>query len=100
MDSVKPHSFRVRLLIGLLGLLVAVVLYLLSYGPVAYLENGRASVPAWVEEVYRPYFWLAYNTPLQRPLIRYWVWWINRAYYHRHREKPHTPIEMLRDMLP
>ena len=77
MDEEASHkSYAMR---WTLGVLTALLLYVLSWGPFLGLMH-RGTIPdpppKWVEDFYEPVFWLARNTPLQEPLDLYCRWWI------------------------
>ena len=71
--SHKSHAMR-----WTLGVLTALVLYVLSWGPVwGLVGRGTITYPValWLDAFYRPVGWLHDNTPLQKPLHRYRCWW-------------------------
>ena len=87
--SHQSHAMR-----WTLGVLAALLLYVLSYGPVLGLM-GRGTIPPvplwliefdtglirfhgpkWLSAFYQPVVWLHDNTPLQEPLNRYGCWWV------------------------
>ena len=63
-------------------LLLLMVLYVLSYGPVMYLTLKGVVPPdpkAQRETFYKPLYWLQDNTPLREPLHSYELWWVGLA---------------------
>ena len=62
-------------------LVVAVVLYVLSLGPVVYLETSGqlpGNVEYW-QAFYAPINWLVRNSSLEGPLDAYTDWWESLA---------------------
>lgn len=62
-----------------LGVIAALLLYVLSIGPVAgwLLANGTPSPPTWYAILYAPHGWAYdHNRPVQRLLDEYMDWWI------------------------
>ena len=78
MDSEASHQSHA--LRWTLGVLTALLLYVLSWGPVGGL-HVRYTIPypavEWLNTFYRPLTWLHNNTPLQKPLELYVQWWIH-----------------------
>ncbi len=68
-----------------LGVAGALVLYVLSFGPVAFviikMDPGftAAARPKWWTYFYAPVIWLDDHTPLKKPLDAYGDWWVNLA---------------------
>jgi hypothetical protein len=61
-----------------LSILSALVLYVLSIGPVDGLITNSANprqADGWFPLFYRPIFWLTDNTPLEKVEIEYRAWW-------------------------
>ena len=79
MDSEKPRSIgsiATRIGCTLIGL---VLLYVLSYGPAIYVDQGGH--PDWYDslfrKIYAPLNLVAHGTPLQRPLDAYINFWLS-----------------------
>ena len=71
--SHKSHAMR-----WTAGVLTALLLYVLSYGPVwglIYQGTIPEPVPKWLIDFYQPVRWLRDNTPLKKPLTHYLQWW-------------------------
>ena len=77
MDEESSHQSHV--LRWTLGVLAALLLYVLSWGPFLGLMY-RGTIPdplaTWLINFYQPVFWLVNNTPLEKPLEAYCKWWI------------------------
>ena len=61
------------------GVLTALLLYVLSYGPVwglIYQGTIPEPVPKWLIDFYQPVLWLRNNTPLKDSLDLYTSWWV------------------------
>lgn len=58
-----------------MALLVFVVVYVLSVGPVVVLVERWGTGEAVIEVVYRPLGWLHDNTPLRQPVDAYLEFW-------------------------
>ena len=76
-EEASHHSHALR---WTLGVLTALLLYVLSIGPVAGL-GMRGTIPKsatqWLFVFYMPVAWLHEFTPLQKPLDLYTDWWIH-----------------------
>ena len=73
--SHQSHALR-----WTLGVLTALLLYVLSFGPIGGLvQRGTISirVAKRLTTFYQPLVWLHANTPLQKPLELYTSWWID-----------------------
>jgi hypothetical protein len=75
----EEQSRKFHPMAWLLSILSAIVIYVLSAGPVVGLEfNGV--VPShngeWQETFYAPVLWLLEYTPLHDPLDAYFAWWM------------------------
>ncbi len=65
-----------------LGVVGALVLYVLSVGPVGFAFariNPHGDAPVWAKEFYAPLIWLHDHTFLDKPLESYENWWENLA---------------------
>jgi hypothetical protein len=54
---------------------VAVVVYVLSSGPLARYEIKTGTAPPILDAIYSPLGWLSDNTMLHKPLALYWHVW-------------------------
>jgi hypothetical protein len=61
----------------LIAISLVVLFYLASVPPVniAFYRYGPRPVPEWVVVFGQPFYWLAENTPLEKPLKGYGIWW-------------------------
>jgi hypothetical protein len=63
-----------------IALVLAPVLYVLSFGPAIYVVKRTGTGQGAARTVYAPLVWLvAENTPLRNPLRHYVVWWDDLA---------------------
>lgn len=70
-DDEKPNYVA-----RVLGILIALLLYVLSFGPAAHVIYRLGAYGA-LDTVYAPVLWLYRNTPLRDPLDAYvglWSW--------------------------
>jgi len=64
-------------------LVLVPVLYLLSYGPARYLNmklTPSSAVDAFMDVFGAPYNWLHANTPFEKQLEDYVIWWQAQAF--------------------
>ena len=61
---------------------MVLLLYVLSWGPVAMVEGKRVgqSSPPWLVSFYRPLYWTYRKTPLHKPLGMYLHLWCPQAF--------------------
>ena len=80
MDEDAAHTLRwPRLAARAAGYVVlAVVLYILSAGPVAYVFGWRSPrLNSALELCYGPLDWIGERTNLLNPIQSYYTWWFN-----------------------
>jgi hypothetical protein len=78
MDDDAPHQMRwPRVAARVAGYtILAVVLYVLSIGPVTWLLWWRSpTVDSWINNTYAPLFSAADRLGIKRPMDRYELWW-------------------------
>lgn len=71
-SSRRSHGCLLLLLLKLL------VVYMLSFGPVAALYSSHrleGSMPGGLTTFYQPLHWLYEHTPLGKPMMAYDDWW-------------------------
>jgi hypothetical protein len=61
-----------------MALFGALSLYVLSVGPVVRLSDSN-KLPSTFIKIYNPLFWVAHNTGLEEPLVRYVAWWLRNS---------------------
>jgi len=78
MDEDAPHQIRWPRVVARVGghVVLAVVLYVLSAGPVYYLFGTRSvALDRALFAIYTPLSWFAVHSKLHEPLVRYNRWW-------------------------
>ncbi len=83
MDEPPQSSFLRRALLTAAVIFGVLLLYVLSVGPVTYLNiriNGTSSrTGSLLKQFYAPLGWVVTSTPAGQPLLNYLLWWIEAA---------------------